>query len=111
MKILWKFLSCFLGILALFGIIVFIAFFGCAYEFTKYYVEKINKIRDKEEEDEESNSAENDEQESQNQSNKVLSDWNKITIALIIMLGIFCQPIYLMIYLLYAIMECLKRFN
>ena len=36
---------------------------------------------------------------------------NKIIIGLLIFAGIICQPIYLMFYILYGLMECYKRFN
>ncbi len=32
-------------------------------------------------------------------------------IALLIFLGILCQPLYLLFYLLYAMMECYRRFS
>lgn len=100
--------SCFLGILAVLLLIVFFAFFGCAYEFAKCYIEKSNR---NEEDEEDSNYEYNIEQENQNESTKQLSTWDKVILGILIVLGILCQPIYLMIYLLYALMECYRRFN
>ena len=36
---------------------------------------------------------------------------NKYIIALLIFLGVICQPIYLTFYCLYALIECYKRLN
>ena len=36
---------------------------------------------------------------------------NKYIIALLIFIGICCQPIYLTFYVLYALIECYKRLN
>lgn len=109
LKTLWLLLSCILGVFAVFFIIIFFAFFGCAYEFTKCYMEK--SFRSDNEEDEESDYEQNYQQEEQTHLEVELTNWNKFIIVLIIFLGILCQPIYLMIYLLYALMECYRRFN
>ena len=96
-----------MGILAVISIIIFFAFFGCAYEFAKCYIERSNKTED----EEESNYECNYEVENQLESNKPLTRGDKILLFLLIFVGILCQPIYLMIYLLYALMECYRRFN
>lgn len=113
LKALWLFLSCVLGVFAFLLIILFFAFFGCAYEFSKCYLEKLYRIKDEEnegsnneEENEQGNNNNDDDQEMNN-----LTNWNKFMLVLIIMLGILCQPVYLLIYLLYALMECYRRFN
>ena len=112
LKTLWLLLSCILGVFAVFSIIIFFAFFGCAYEFAKCYIEKINKTEaDDDQEEEESNKEENIEQEAENQVYKPLTRWNKVMLVIMIMLGIACQPVYLLVYLLYALMECYRRFN
>lgn len=94
-------------------IIVFFFFFGCAYEFTKCYIEK--KFH-KQYEDEENSQYEYDlENNNKNNSDasesQSLNNWDRVIIVLLIIIGIFCQPIYLLIYLLYALMECYRRFN
>jgi len=99
-----------LGILAVILLIVFFALFGCAYEFTKCYIEKSNKNEDDEDE---SNDGYNEEQQQDNQNvlKKEFTKGEKFIIGLLIFLGILCQPLYLMIYMLYALMECYRRFN
>jgi len=109
LKALWFVGSCFLGIFAILLLIVFFAFFGCAYEFTKCYIEKSNRNQDDEED---SNYEYNMEQENDDeQPTKQYTVWDKVTIGILILLGILCQPIYLLIYMLYVLMECYRRFN
>ena len=107
MKFFWLFISCILGILAVILIIIFFAFFGCAYEFAKCYIEK--SFRSEDEED--SNYEYNYEVENQSENNKSLTRCDKVILGFLIALGVACQPIYLLIYLLYALMECYRRFN
>lgn len=107
LKTLWLLVSCILGVLAVVFIIIFFAFFGCAYEFAKCYIEKSYKNDD----EEDSNFEYNYEHENQNEQNKPMSGLDKFILFLLVVLGIFCQPIYLMIYTLYALMECYRRFN
>jgi len=90
-------------------IIVFFAFFGCAYEFTKCYLEKLFKINDDDDVDD-SNNEDNFEEQNKTEQ-RPLTRCEKFLLVLIVLLGIICQPIYLMIYLLYALMECYRRFN
>ena len=100
-------------------IIVFFVFFGCAYEFTKCYIEKKYQNQIEEEENSQyeynmensNNNNRNDENHSTENNNQNLTNCDKFFIVLIIILGILCQPIYLMVYLLYALMECYRRFN
>ena len=52
-------------------------------------------------------------EESQNESNRNEEEEkkSKVIIAILIVVGIICQPIYLMFYVLYGLMECYRRFN
>jgi len=98
------------GILAFVGVIIFFLFFGCAYEFVKYY---LNKHYEEDEErgiyqtnqfkDPENNQTNIEGEESNCSKNSI--------IALLIFIGICCQPLYLVFYLIYALMEFSKRFG
>jgi hypothetical protein len=103
-------------------IIVFFAFFGCAYEFAKCYIDKLENSEDDYEN--EDNSINNQNPNNQNQENKrnyeinnngekvyIWSRKEKLILTLVIIIGEICQPAYLMIYLLYALIECYRRFN
>lgn len=98
-----------MGVFAVLLIIIFFAFFGCAYEFAKCYIEKSYKNDD--DDDENSNYEYNYEIENQSDTKVQLTRGDKFIIVLLVILGVACQPIYLMIYFLYALMECYRRFN
>jgi len=115
---LWYFFSCILGSLAILIIFVLFLFIGCPYELIKYYLEHRN---DKDEDDEDYiyDSPRRDNQRGspqikggpQNVEN--LDECNCYTIFICIILGIVglaLQPIYLLFYILYAMMECYRRF-
>ena len=74
-------------------------FFGCSYEFVKCYVDKKNL------------DDENDEYNIQTEIIDNQEPKNRCIIFLLIVCGIICQPLYLMIYILYGLMECYRRFN
>lgn len=113
MKCLWLLASILLGILAFVCIILFFAFFGCAYEFVKCYLN--DKDTDDENNDQEMSQYDNRREFEKNQQNPVKAEGSKCKrntiITILIVLGIFCQPLYLIFYLLYALMECSKRFG
>ena len=122
LKFLWYLFSCLIGFLAVILIIVFYLLFGCAYEFVKCYTKK-KTIDDDDDEfdspldfygmDLEYNNNENS-HENNNNNNYHEEDENKkskLVIVLLIIAGIICQPIYLMFYILYGLMECYRRFN
>ena len=122
LKFLWYLFSCLIGFLAVILIIVFYLLFGCAYEFVKCYTKK-KSIDDDDDEfdspldfygmDLEYNNNENS-HENNNNNNYHEEDENKkskLVIVLLIIAGIICQPIYLMFYILYGLMECYRRFN
>ena len=57
---------------------------------------------------------ENQNQNNQNENDDIDRPYTKkekFILTLIISCGIFCQPFYLLIYFLYFMMECCKRFN
>ena len=118
LKTIWLILSFFLGFFAVCLLIVFFAFFGCCYEFVKCY---INRKPDHDENDIELQREEfhnqiaevNNQQEPHEPHEVVEVDKCKENsiIALLIFLGILCQPLYLLFYLLYAMMECYRRFS
>jgi len=117
LKTLWLILSCILGILAIIFIIAFFILFGCAYEFTRCYIERKFQIY-YEDEDNSQYEYNNESNGGNIRSKNVYSNedpkytyWDKIIIVLIILIGIICQPLYIFLYLLFAIIDCYKRFN
>ena len=88
-------------------LIAFFAFFGCCYEFLNCYFNR-GKEEDFERDDEASvqvKSGIDKPEEITEQKN------NKCVIAILIAIGILCQPLYLLFYVLYAMMECYRRFG
>ena len=105
-------------------IIVFFAFFGCAYEFAKCYINKKENPEEYYESEisiNQNNINNNNNQIQQSNQNYEINEngekvfiWTrreKIILGLVIILGEICQPAYLLIYLLYALIECYRRFN
>ena len=133
---IWHLLSCFLGIGMFILIYLFYMFCGCSYEFIKCYQNRREQIDDDSDFsindyfDERSVNIHNRNsylsidrsrngniyntnniiRVNKNQLKKEKKD-NKYIIALLIFLGILCQPIYLTFYILYALIECYKRLN
>lgn len=82
-------------------------FFGCAYEFVKCYLAKPDPNDDDSNDSldyEQGNNEENDEDEDKPYTTK-----QKWMLALCISGGILLQPLYLLFYILFAIMECYRR--
>ncbi len=107
-KFLWLILSCFLGLFGIAFVLLFFIVAGCAYEFVKCYIEK--------KDDQDEQNAHNEQQQSVDEIDRYeikmeerRKNWKMI--ALMILLGIMCQPIYLVFYMLYGMMECYRRFN
>ena len=117
LKFLWYLFSCLLGFLAVLLIIIFYLLFGCAYEFIKCYTKKKNTDDDDDDFDGPLEfygfDLDYNNEESQNESNRNEEEEkkSKVVIAILIIVGIICQPIYLMFYVLYGLMECYRRFN
>ena len=116
LKFLWYLFSCLLGFLGVILIIIFYLLFGCAYEFVKCYTKKKNIDDDDDDFDSPFDfygvdMDYNIESRDESQKNDDEEKNNKIIIGLLIFAGIICQPIYLMFYILYGLMECYKRFN
>lgn len=97
----------FLGVLTIILVICFFLFLGCPYEFVKCYLDRSN--RDDEEDvsfyDYEKNRNQNDEEQENKQLN--FKDW--IMIINLVILGIFLQPLYLLFYLLMALVEFYRQ--
>ena len=116
LKFLWYLFSCLLGFLGVILILIFYLFFGCAYEFVKCYTKKKSIDDDDDEFDGpfDFNGFDleyNIESREESQKNDDEEKKSKVVIALLIVLGIICQPIYLLFYILYGLMECYRRFN
>lgn len=127
LKCLWYIMSFFLCILVLVLILLFYMLCGCAYEFITCYIHEVKK--DEEDEDdierrtkdsdfEQVNSNDNYFHNSNDYSHKVKMtkerEEKKPKCAFIVLLGflgILCQPIYLLLYLLYLIMQCMRHCN
>ena len=134
---IWHLLSCLLGVGMFILIYLFYIVCGCCYEFVKCYKNRreqndsesdfsINDISDERSvniRDRNSCLSIDRSRIGNNLSNtnniirvnkmqlrKKKKD-NKYIIALLICLGILCQPIYLTFYFLYALIECYKRLN
>jgi hypothetical protein len=106
MKCLWMCLSCILGTLAVLLILIFFFFLGCPYEFIKCYLEKKYEDHD--------DSFDGYEEDRYNEANNENEECTcgKISICILLaILGILCQPIYLLFYVLYGLMECYRRFG
>jgi hypothetical protein len=116
LKFLWYLFSCLIGFLAVILIIVFYLLFGCAYEFVKCYTKKKTIDDDDDEFDSpfDFNGFDLDyniESREESQKNEEVEKKSKVVIGLLIFIGIICQPIYLLFYILYGLMECYRRFN
>ena len=116
LKFLWYLFSCLIGFLAVILIIVFYLLFGCAYEFVKCYTKKKTIDDDDDEFDSpfDFNGFDLDyniESREESQKNEEEEKKSKVVIGLLIFIGIICQPIYLLFYILYGLMECYRRFN
>jgi hypothetical protein len=97
-------------------VICFFALFGCAYEFVNCYNKKKSKEDNSQDEDDQqdesnvSNNIEINDNNNNNDGEEPKKD-NKLTLTLLIIAGVLCQPFYLLFYLLYGLMECYRRFN
>jgi hypothetical protein len=105
-------LSLILGLAAICLILAFYFFLGCPYEFIKCYLEKKYEYEDEiieedfEMDEEHVQSRQKEEEEPEKMTN------GKIAMCVLLgILGIACQPLYLMFFLVYAMMECYRRFG
>ncbi len=101
-KILWLLLSFVLGIFAIALVILFFVFFGCCYEFVKCYTSKKTVNVD-------DDSFNESIQHTGTQEEEVPK--SNLTIFFLIVAGVLCQPLYLVFYILYGLMEFYRRFN
>ena len=134
---IWHLFSCLLGVGMFILIFIFYIFCGCSYEFVKCYQNR-NEQTDEESgismndyfDDRSANIHNRNSYLSMDRSrygsniyntnnisrvdkNKLQHETkdNKYIIALLIFIGICCQPIYITFYVLYALIECYKRLN
>ena len=114
---LWHLLICFLEILMFIAIYLFYLFCGCAYEFVKCYRNRKKKDNSRDYNMYDIMNLEDNASYSSYSRRITLGlrnrkeDDNKYIIILLISLGVLCQPLYLTFYLLYALIECYRRFN
>ena len=141
LKVLWYLFSCVLGFFAVLLVLLFYLFFGCAYEFVNCYTKKKVHDEEEEDEelggsaedrrdgDDYGGGGGNEGNVGVNHANSGISRGiqgsgvnnsnyseervkkNKILICIVAVLGVICQPLYLMFYILYGLMECYRRFN
>jgi hypothetical protein len=109
-KCLWYLLSCILCTLVICLIIIFYFFFGCAYEFIKCYLDQDENSKFEDEDHDEILDAD-EEYKRKQKVNKPLVWYNYIVILILAILGIALQPFYLLFYVMYAFMECYRRFG
>jgi hypothetical protein len=115
LKCLWYFLSCILCTFAILLIIIFFLFFGCPYEFIKCYLKNDPNIDDDDSVDDYYIPAENEfRPEDQNNVDKEKESkectCGVATVCVFLaILGFFMQPLYLLFYILYGMMECYRR--
>jgi hypothetical protein len=119
LKCLWYSLVCVLCIFAVVLILAFYFFLGCPYEFIKCYIDKKNNPDDEEDE----SHVEGSEYEEDNNHNiekkksdhspaeKSLGCGDYVVIFILAVVGVFLQPFYLLFYIMYAMMECYRRFG
>jgi hypothetical protein len=89
-------------------IIAFFLFFGCPYEFIKCYLEK--KVDD--DDSIEYNDIEEGKQENKDNNEDESCTCGKITVCIILgIVGFALQPLYLLFYILYGMMECYRRWG
>lgn len=134
LKCLWYIMSFFLCILVLVLIVLFYMICGCAYEFITCYINGVKKddVDDEEEEEEEDDIERQTKESDLEQVNfnenyfhnsnehphkgeitkeKVEKKPKLVCIILLGVLGILSQPIYLLLYLVYLFMQCMRHCN
>jgi hypothetical protein len=110
LRFVWYFLSCFMWIFVLIGILLFYILCGAAYELINCYLypSKDDDDMDYSNYDVEYNIRRQHELDQQNE-NRVLTRREYIICGLLGFLGILLQPLYLMFYIIYALMLIYRR--
>ena len=103
-KCLWFCFSCILWTLLLVLILFFFILFGACYELIKCYLSPSTEENEYDVDIEYQRST----QQIRNEDEKLTCKQKAICCVLII-LGIFLQPLYLMFYIIYAIMQCYRK--
>jgi hypothetical protein len=95
-------------IFVLIGILLFYAVLGAAYELINCY---LHPSPDEDEYDESNYDIEYNrrQQQQEQQENKVLTRKDYIICGLLGFVGFLLQPLYLMFYVIYALMQCYRR--
>jgi len=116
-KFLWYLLSFIMAFFLIIVIMIFFMFFGCPYELVKCYLTR-NDVENNENysevdifEDQEKQPQSNNEMANLNTADKPLTCWDYFLCSLCFLAGIPLQPFYLVFYILYALMECYRRFS
>ena len=102
LKCLWLLLSCILWIFVLFLILLFYIFFGASYELIKCY---LDPSKDQENEDD----LELGYRGTVEQKDEKLTKFQYFICGLLVLLGIILQPLYLMFYIVYGLMQIYRR--
>ena len=93
-------------------ILAFFFFFGCAYEFVKCYLQQKFEDEDVYEDDYEMDHEYNNRAHNEDRlENGKLSCCQIIMRIFLACLGLACQPLYLMFFVIYGMMECYRRFG
>lgn len=115
-KCLWFFLVLFLCILAIGGVIIFYLVCGAGYEFLKCYYDDSKKEDD--DYDEDASDVEAQVHKRRSNSSSMSEETKKKTkcreythVTLLMTLGIFVQPFYLLFKVIEMMMECYRRFG
>ena len=113
MKILWGILVFFFAVFMILLIIAFFFFLGCPYEFVKCYFNRNEKSDDDDDDDDYLSDYENnkkkDEALDDDGVEKPLNWKDYIIIFFLILLGICLQPLYLLFYIMMAMMELYRQ--
>ena len=104
LKILWAILTFFLAIIVICLILAFFFFLGCPYEFVKCYLNRNEK-----DDDDDDDNYNYDNKKEEEKLPLIWTDY--LIIFCLIVLGIFMQPLYLMFYLLMAMMQVFRQFG
>lgn len=112
LRILYGILVFFLAVFFILFILAFFFFLGCPYEFVKCYLNR-NEKKDDDSDDSinlSNNEVENKENKKDEEEGEKSLNWKDyIIIFLLIVVGIFLQPLYLLFYILMAMMELYRQ--
>ncbi len=97
-------------IFVLIGVLLFYVFCGAAYELINCYLNPSNDDEDYEDSNYDlENNIRRQQQQQEQQENRVLTRREYIICGLLGFLGLLLQPLYLMFYIIYALMQFYRR--